>query len=801
MPAVSRLFDRSLSAFSRRPASILAASIAMASGSAQATWSILIADTRTGEIVIGSATCVEAIDLQRSTPVLISGVGHATAQSDVDIFGENRQLIRDRLLQGVPLGAILDELAATDPGHSNRQYGMITAGGQTLTYSGTENADWAGGIRGRIEMGRLGTEDDIVYTVQGNILSGENVVQAAVDAIINTDSDLPGRIMAAMQAARVAGGDGRCSCSIGNPTGCGSPPPEPFKSAHVGYMLGTRADDIDASQGVYPITNDVGGLALADVDGDGMKDVLVGDALNDEITVFLNTALPGDPLSHVIRGQTINAGASATAAMAAGDFDADGLDDVAIALTDPPTLALLFGQPGGGLEDPQLHPLPAVPTGIAAGQLIGDDGAELAVSQGSLELVQPYTFGGPDNREPMAFGQFSVDGTPGRLSIGDVELGDGLNDLIVPLPGADRVHIAINAKSQPFAASVMIDTAAEPVQTAAADMDLDGDIEIVVLSDAGRKAQVFDRDGGSWTLAGEANTIRDGNAMAVGPFNPGDDYPDIVTISAFNNRNMQVFLSDGAGGYDFDDRIRVGFSASNILLHDMNASGDTDIIIGNSGRDGLILVDNPQTHDLPQPDWYAAGDYFLAINIANQRDDDPDPVDQMQTAFDDWRATLAGRVDAVQSSVTGRSRVAPGQSVTLTIQLRDWQGNLLNITDPSQIEIDGGDGLVMVSGPVPIEPGVFEATIEGVSPDSTGGLIVRAGEPGDRVQLMPGFEVFVVGNPADLNADGVCNFFDIALFIGLFTTQSPDADFFNDTIINFYDLSAFFQSFDACRDG
>ena len=103
------LFDRSLFA-------IGFSSLAALSGSAQATWSILIADMRTGEIVIGSATCVETIDLQHSTPVLISGVGAVTAQSAVDTSGMNRQIIRDRLLQGVPLDAILDELSVSDGG-------------------------------------------------------------------------------------------------------------------------------------------------------------------------------------------------------------------------------------------------------------------------------------------------------------------------------------------------------------------------------------------------------------------------------------------------------------------------------------------------------------------------------------------------------------------------------------------------------------------------------------------------------------------------------------------------------------
>jgi hypothetical protein len=41
------------------------------------------------------------------------------------------------------------------------------------------------------------------------------------------------------------GGDGRCSCAPGDPTGCGSPPPEFEKSAHIGFMIVSRRGDVD----------------------------------------------------------------------------------------------------------------------------------------------------------------------------------------------------------------------------------------------------------------------------------------------------------------------------------------------------------------------------------------------------------------------------------------------------------------------------------------------------------------------------------------------------------------------------
>jgi hypothetical protein len=71
------------------------------------------------------------------------------------------------------------------------------------------------------------------------------VITLAEQAFVNTAGDLPAKTMAAMEAARSMGGDGRCSCDRQNPTGCGSPPPSFEKSAHVGFLLVSRFGDTD----------------------------------------------------------------------------------------------------------------------------------------------------------------------------------------------------------------------------------------------------------------------------------------------------------------------------------------------------------------------------------------------------------------------------------------------------------------------------------------------------------------------------------------------------------------------------
>lgn len=203
---------------------------------ARATWSILIVDLATGEVALGIATCLTGFDLRPTTVVVVPGIGVATAQSFVGPLSL-RQIIRTELIAGTPPSQILALLAAADPGHQSRQYGIVDTRGGSATFTGTGAGAWAGGL-----TGQTGT---IVYAVQGNVLTGMPVVQAAETAIRTTAGDLAAKLMAAMQAARSMGGDGRCSCASG-PTACGSPPPSFTKSAHIGLMIVSRPGDADA---------------------------------------------------------------------------------------------------------------------------------------------------------------------------------------------------------------------------------------------------------------------------------------------------------------------------------------------------------------------------------------------------------------------------------------------------------------------------------------------------------------------------------------------------------------------------
>ena len=206
---------------------------------ARATWSIVVTDTATGEVIVASATCLENFDLQFGLPVVRPDIGGAAAQSMIDAGAVNRKIIWNKLGLGIRPETIINGLAVTDSWHQARQYGIVDMANKPATFTGNGAGKAKGGVSGQVGTLR--------YAIQGNVLTDKSVYLAAETALLNTQGDLGQRVLAGMEAARALGGDGRCSCTPFDPTGCGAPPPGFVKSAHVGFFVIARHGDVEGT--------------------------------------------------------------------------------------------------------------------------------------------------------------------------------------------------------------------------------------------------------------------------------------------------------------------------------------------------------------------------------------------------------------------------------------------------------------------------------------------------------------------------------------------------------------------------
>lgn len=201
---------------------------------AQATWGIVLINHTTREVGVACATCIQDIDLIPRLPAVRPGLGVGNVQAWWDTDGSRRQTMWDGFGQKKTPQAVLDDLRQLS-GHFRYQFGIATFAGEPVSYTGT--------TAGAGVCNVAGSSGPWSWAIQGNVITGEPVCLEAEQAILNTQGDLAARLMAAMEAARQMGGDGRCSCSQTDPDGCGSPPPSFTKTAHTAFLIVARVGD------------------------------------------------------------------------------------------------------------------------------------------------------------------------------------------------------------------------------------------------------------------------------------------------------------------------------------------------------------------------------------------------------------------------------------------------------------------------------------------------------------------------------------------------------------------------------
>jgi uncharacterized Ntn-hydrolase superfamily protein len=129
-------------------------------------------------------------------PFAKAGVGAVATQSWVNPYLGIDGL---RLLsEGLGAQAALERLIADDEGRAVRQVGLVDRSGTTAAWSGSDCVPWFGHITGPN------------FTVQGNMLVGEETIRAMAEAFERGEAlELPERLLVALEAGQAAGGDKR----------------------------------------------------------------------------------------------------------------------------------------------------------------------------------------------------------------------------------------------------------------------------------------------------------------------------------------------------------------------------------------------------------------------------------------------------------------------------------------------------------------------------------------------------------------------------------------------------------------
>ena len=166
------------------------------------TFSIVAIDRQTGES--GVAVTTRRPCVGNAVPWVRPGVGAVATQGGTRLeYGEE---LLDLLERGVSPQEALDRVVAADSGRERRQVGVIDMQGRSAQWTGS--GQYGAEARGDWVAERSGS----TFAVQGNSLVSTAVVDAvsnAFQAIEGSRRHLGDRLIAALDAGHLLGGDGR----------------------------------------------------------------------------------------------------------------------------------------------------------------------------------------------------------------------------------------------------------------------------------------------------------------------------------------------------------------------------------------------------------------------------------------------------------------------------------------------------------------------------------------------------------------------------------------------------------------
>ena len=173
---------------------------------AQDTFSIVAVDVTTGEVGSAGASCVGSSYYYPHGAIVLSDVipGVGGIHTQASYLPGNQVNAHNMMVAGSSPQEIIDWLINNDAGNNSttRQYGIVdlnSGSPRSAAYTGINCLNYKNDTAG------------LSYSIQGNILLGQEILDSMQNRFLNSPGTLAERLMAALQGANVIGADTRCA--------------------------------------------------------------------------------------------------------------------------------------------------------------------------------------------------------------------------------------------------------------------------------------------------------------------------------------------------------------------------------------------------------------------------------------------------------------------------------------------------------------------------------------------------------------------------------------------------------------
>lgn len=356
-------------------------------------------------------------------------------------------------------------------------------------------------------------------------------------------------------------------------------------SAEKTFSLTVRTSAACAPFYFAASTRAVGGapqaVAVGDFNHDGKQDVVVANGMSSTASILL-----GDGLGGFLSRADFAIG-YACSSLAVDDFNGDGKQDLVGSNFYDGTVSVLLGDGAGGFSSAATFAAGHYCSAVAVGDFNRDGKQDLAVSNNDTNNLSVLlgdglgSFGPPTN--------FDAGYALADLAVGDFN-NDGKQDVVITRQLSDEVVVLLGNGAGGFGAPTRFATGDYPRAVAVGDFNADGKQDLAVeYYSIGVSILLGDGTGRfsaptNFPLGPGVGT----DSIAVGDFN-ADGTQDIVAIGgAFDS--VAVLLGHGTGGFGKPIVFAAGKRPSAIAVGDFDRDGMQDLAIANSESDEVSIM-------------------------------------------------------------------------------------------------------------------------------------------------------------------------------------------------------------------